>query len=62
MKIFNKKSSEEVEEEILSMVEEGNEQGVIEDNEAEMIVNIFEFSDKCAKDGVRVVVSLSPSS
>ncbi len=50
MKIFNKKSSEEVEEEILSMVEEGNEQGVIEDNEAEMIVNIFEFSDKCAKD------------
>ena len=50
MKLFNKKSSDEVEEEILSMVEEGNEQGVIEDNEAEMIVNIFEFSDKCAKD------------
>ncbi len=50
MKIFSKKSSEEVEEEILSMVEEGNEQGVIEDNEAEMISNIFEFSDKAAKD------------
>ncbi len=51
MKIFRRKSDEEkVEEEILSMVEEGNEQGIIEDGEAEMISNIFQFSDKCAKD------------
>lgn len=39
-----------MEEEILSIVEENHEQGVIEDNEAEMISNIFEFSDKMAKD------------
>ena len=46
-KLFSKKVNEEkVEEDILSMVEEGHEQGVIEENEAEMISNIFEFSDK----------------
>ena len=51
IKLFSKKVDEEkVEEEILSMVEEGHEQGVIEDNEVEMISNIFEFGDKCAKD------------
>lgn len=50
-KLFSKKVDEEkVEEEILSMVEEGYEQGVIEDNEVEMISNIFEFSDKDARD------------
>lgn len=50
-KLFSKKVNEDkVEEEILSMVEEGYEQGVIEDNEAEMISNIFEFSDKDARD------------
>lgn len=50
-KLFFKKVDEEkVEEEILSMVEEGHEQGVIEDNEVEMISNIFEFGDKYAKD------------
>lgn len=50
-RLFSKKAIEEkVEEEILSMVEEGHEQGVIEENEAEMISNIFEFSDKYAKD------------
>ena len=47
MKIFNKKSEEEkVEEEIISMVNEGNEQGLIEDAEAQFITNIFEFTDK----------------
>lgn len=47
MKIFNKKSEEEkVEEEIISMVNEGNEQGLIEDSEAQFITNIFEFTDK----------------
>ena len=35
-----------VEEEIISMVDEGFEQGVLEDSEAEMIHNIFEFGDK----------------
>ena len=46
-RLFSKKANEEkVEEEILSMVEEGHEQGVIEENEAEMISNIFEFGDK----------------
>lgn len=50
-KLFSKKVDEEkVEEEILSMVEEGHEQGVIEETEVEMISNIFEFSDMAAKD------------
>lgn len=38
------------EEEILSMVNEGHEQGVIEASEAEMITNIFEYGDKQAQD------------
>ena len=38
------------EEEIRSMLNEGHEQGVIDQSEAEMITNIFEFSDKEACD------------
>ena len=38
------------EEEIKSMVTEGQEQGVIQESEADMISNIFEFSDKEAQD------------
>ena len=38
------------EEEIKSMVNEGQEQGVIQESEADMITNIFEFSDKEAQD------------
>ncbi len=38
------------EEEIISMVREGHEQGVLLASEAEMIHNIFEFGDKEAKD------------
>ena len=38
------------EEEIISMVSEGHEQGYIEASEAEMITNIFEFGDKQAQD------------
>ena len=50
-KLFGKRISEEkVEEEILSMVEEGHEQGLIEESEAEMITNIMELSDKNARD------------
>ena len=39
-----------VEEEIISMVDEGSKQGVLEDAEAEMIHNIFEFGDKQVQD------------
>lgn len=38
--------NDNVEEEIISMVDEGFEQGVLENSEAEMIHNIFEFGDK----------------
>lgn len=38
------------EEEIISMVNEGHEQGVLQASEAEMITNIFEFGDKEAQD------------
>ncbi len=38
------------EEEIISMVNEGHELGVLEADEAEMIANIFEYGDKEAKD------------
>ena len=38
------------EEEIKSMVTEGQEQGVLQETEADMITNIFEFSDKEARD------------
>ena len=38
------------EEEIKSIVSEGQEQGVIQDSEADMISNIFEYSDKQARD------------
>ncbi|MBQ3789585.1 MAG: HlyC/CorC family transporter [Lachnospiraceae bacterium] len=38
------------EEDIRSIVSEGQEQGVIEASEADMITNIFEFSDKEARD------------
>ena len=47
-----KKSKEEnvTEEDIMTMVNEGHEQGVLESSEAEMITNIFEFDDKEAGD------------
>lgn len=38
------------EEDIMSMVNEGHEQGVLEAGEAEMITNIFQLDDKAAKD------------
>lgn len=43
----NKKANEE---QIISMVLESHEQGMIEESEAAMINNIFEFGDKVAKD------------
>lgn len=47
-----KKAREEnvTEEDIMSMVNEGQEQGVLESSEAEMITNIFELDDKEAGD------------
>lgn len=52
--LFNKKGSEDVsdavEEEILSIIEEGHEQGAILPDEAELITNVFEFGDKEARD------------
>lgn len=45
------KSGENVtEEDIMSMVNEGHEQGVVESDEAEMITNIFRLNDKTAED------------
>ena len=54
LKIFgmndNDDEADVTEEEIISMVNEGHEQGVIEASEAEMISNIFELADKEAQD------------
>lgn len=38
------------EDDILSMVDAGNESGTIEDTSVEMINNVFEFNDLCASD------------
>ena len=45
-----KKDDDVTEEEIMDMVNEGHEQGVLKENEAEMIGNIFEFGEKHASD------------
>jgi len=53
LRIFgtNGKAGEiDVAEEIISMVNEGHEQGLIQASEAEMISNIFEFGDKEAQE------------
>lgn len=44
------KDGSDTEEEIISMVHEGHEQGLIQASEAKMITNIFEFDDKQAQD------------
>ncbi len=46
----SKKEDDVTEEEIIDMVNEGQEQGVLEENEAEMINNIFELGEKQAHD------------
>ncbi|MDD7023650.1 MAG: hemolysin family protein [Oscillospiraceae bacterium] len=48
--LFRPNSEKVTEEEIISMVNEGHEKGVLEANEAEMIHNIFEYGDKDACD------------
>ena len=54
LRLFGIRKDEELtdvtEEEIISMVNEGHEQGVLQATEAEMITNIFEFGDKEAQD------------
>jgi CBS domain containing-hemolysin-like protein len=54
LRLFGMKEDKDVsdvtEEEIISMVNEGHEQGVLQAAEAEMITNIFEFGDKEAQD------------
>jgi len=49
-RIFKKNDEDNVEQEILSMVNVGHENGVLESSEAKMINNIFEFVDKEASD------------
>lgn len=49
-RFFNRNSEDVTEEGIISLVNEGHEQGFIRESEAEMIHNIFELSDKDAKD------------
>lgn len=44
----DRKNTDVTEEEIISIVDEAHEQGVIRENEAEMIQNIIGFSDKTA--------------
>ncbi len=46
----DKSENDVTEEEIILMVNEGHEQGVIQASEAEMISNIFEYGDKEAQD------------
>lgn len=54
LRIFGLRNADEqmdvTEEEIISMVNEGHELGVLEAGEVEMITNIFEFGDKEAND------------
>ncbi len=51
LKKLNRKNADKItEREIISMVNEGQETGVLQANEVEMIQNIFEFTDKEAKD------------
>ena len=50
-RLFSKNAAEEAtEDEIISMVDEGHEKGLIEESEAEMIHNIFELDDTDAED------------
>lgn len=46
----NRNMNDVTEEEIISMVNEGHEQGVLQESEAQMITNIFEFCDKEVND------------
>ena len=45
-----RKIEDETEKEILMLIDEGEEKGVIEESQREMITNIFEFDDMLASD------------
>ena len=47
---FDRENASVTEEEIISIVDEAHEQGVIEENEAEMIQNIISFNETSASD------------
>lgn len=49
-RLIRRNSGGVTEEEIISMVNEGHEKGVLETSKAEMLHNIFEFTDKEAQD------------
>lgn len=49
-KLFRKKEDNEYENEIVSMLNEGQEQGEILESEAEMISNIFDLDETCASE------------
>lgn len=46
----NKEKEDATEEEIRMMVDVGNEKGVIEESQKDMINNIFEFDDRTAEE------------
>ena len=49
-RLFRSKSGTQVEEEIVSMLDEGQDQGVINESEAEMISNIFDLDETSASE------------
>ncbi|MCF0229600.1 MAG: HlyC/CorC family transporter [Parasporobacterium sp.] len=49
-RLFRSKSETQVEEEIVSMLDEGQDQGLIKESEAEMISNIFDLDETSASE------------
>ena len=49
-RLFRSKSEAQVEEEIVSMLDEGQDQGLIKESEAEMISNIFDLDETSASE------------
>ena len=49
-KLFKSKNEAQVEEEIVSMLDEGQDQGLIKESEAEMITNIFDLDETSASE------------
>ena len=49
-RLFRSKSGTQVEEEIVSMLDEGQDQGLIKESEAEMISNIFDLDETSASE------------
>lgn len=49
-KLFRSRNGSQVEEEIVSMLDEGQDQGIIKESEAEMISNIFDLDETAASE------------